>query len=161
MLIIDSCLHFSLHIYNELLPAQHNIYSSCRRRINSAEVSELLTSLQNSKCKICEGLRQNDYLNSIAKDPVDQSHSSFSVSDVVCHIVLHQQDVIKDYFGHQRTQRGRSGNPSAQQFGYNDMTIAAKRDIAQSVSGNTGGRYGKAKWYTVFDKPVKKCKTKK
>jgi hypothetical protein len=71
------------------------------------------------------------------------------------------QDVIEDYFGHQRTQRGRSDNPSAQQFGYNDMTIAAKRDIAPSVSGNTGGRYGKAKWYTVSDKPVKKRKAKK
>ncbi len=52
-------------------------------------------------------------------------------------------------------------NPSAQQFGYNDMTIVAKRDIAPSVSGNTGGRYGKAKWYTVSDKPVEKRKTKK
>ena len=27
------------------------------------------------------------------------------------------QDVIEDYFGHQRTQRGRSDNPSAQEFG--------------------------------------------
>ncbi len=73
------------------------------------------------------------------------------------------QDVIENYFGHQRTQRGRSDNPSAQQFGYNDhyMTITAKRAIAPSVSGNTGGRYGKAKWYTVSDKPVKKRKTKK
>ena len=49
------------------------------------------------------------------------------------------QDVIEDYFGHQRTQRGRSDNPSAKQFGYNDLTIAVKRDIAPSVSGNTGG----------------------
>ncbi len=32
------------------------------------------------------------------------------------------QDVIEDYFGHQRTQRGRSENPSAEQFGYNDLT---------------------------------------
>ncbi len=71
------------------------------------------------------------------------------------------QDVIEDYFKHQRTQRGRSDNPSAQQFSYNDMTIVAKRDIAPSVSGNTGGRYGKAKWYTVSDKPVEKRKTKK
>ena len=38
------------------------------------------------------------------------------------------QDVIEDYFGHQRTVQGRSDNPSAQQFGYNDLTIAAKRD---------------------------------
>ena len=68
------------------------------------------------------------------------------------------QDVIKDYFGHQRTQQGRSDNPKAKQFGYNDLTIAVKRDIAPSVSGNTGGRYGKAKWYTVSDDPVKKRK---
>ena len=49
------------------------------------------------------------------------------------------QDVIEDYFGHQRTQRGRSDNPTAEQFGYNDLTIAVNRDIAPSVSGNTGG----------------------
>jgi hypothetical protein len=49
------------------------------------------------------------------------------------------QDVIEDYFGHQRTQRGKSDKPSAKQFGYNDLTIAVKRDIAPSVSGNTGG----------------------
>ena len=56
------------------------------------------------------------------------------------------QDVIEDYFGHQRTQRGRSDNPSAQQFGYNDLTIAAQRDIAPTIKGNTGGRFGTAKW---------------
>ena len=55
------------------------------------------------------------------------------------------QDVIEDYFGRQRTVRGRPDNPSAQQFGYNDLTIAAKRDIAPSESGNTGGRYEKEK----------------
>jgi hypothetical protein len=68
------------------------------------------------------------------------------------------QYVIKDYFGHQRTQRGRSDNPSAKRFGYDDLTIAVKRDIAPSVSGNTGGRYGKAKWYTFSDDPVKTVK---
>lgn len=47
------------------------------------------------------------------------------------------QDVVKDYFGHQKTVRGRSDNPSAEQFCYDDMTIAAKRDIAR--------RYGKQK----------------
>ena len=44
------------------------------------------------------------------------------------------------------------------QFGNNDLTIAVKRGIAPSVSGNTGGQYGKAKWYTVSDDPVKKRK---
>ena len=71
------------------------------------------------------------------------------------------QDVIEDYFGHQRTVRGRSDNPSAQQFGYNDLTIAAKRDIAPSVSGNTGGRYGKEKWGFISEDPVKKRRKKK
>ena len=40
-----------------------------------------------SVCKICEGLRENDYLNSIAKDPVAPSHSPYSVTDVIRHIV--------------------------------------------------------------------------
>ena len=31
------------------------------------------------------------------------------------------QDVVEDYFGHQRGQGGRSDNPDAYQFGYNDF----------------------------------------
>ena len=38
------------------------------------------------------------------------------------------QDVLEDYFGHQRAKGGRSDNPTAQQFGYNDLTIAAQFD---------------------------------
>jgi hypothetical protein len=55
------------------------------------------------------------------------------------------QDVVEDYFGHQRAKGGRSDNPTAQQFGYNELTIAAQRDIAPVVRGNVGGRYGKEK----------------
>ena len=84
--IIDSCLHFSLHVYNWLLPNHHSIHLSRRRRINPAEIAELLLALHNGEFKICEGLRQNEYLTSIAKDPVD-SHDSFGPSDVVRHIV--------------------------------------------------------------------------
>ena len=40
------------------------------------------------------------------------------------------QDVLEDYFGHQRDKGKRSDNPTAQQFGYNDLTIAAQPDIA-------------------------------
>ncbi|CAB3994687.1 Transposable element P transposase [Paramuricea clavata] len=78
VLIIDSCLHFSLHVYNWLLPDDHKMYSSRRRRMNSAEIAELLLSLHNGEFKICKGLRQNEYLNSIAKD-VDTSHQSFAI----------------------------------------------------------------------------------
>ena len=46
----------------------------------------------------------------------------------------------------------------AQQFGYNDLTIAAQRDIAPVLRGNVGGRYEKKKWHQVSDEPVKKRK---
>ena len=36
------------------------------------------------------------------------------------------QDVLEDYFGHQRAKGGRADNPSAYEFGYNDLTIAAQ-----------------------------------
>ena len=66
------------------------------------------------------------------------------------------QDVLEDYFGHQRDKGRRSDNPTAQQFGYNDLTIAAQRDIAPVIRGNVGGRYKKVKWHTVSNEPVKK-----
>jgi hypothetical protein len=71
------------------------------------------------------------------------------------------QDVLEDYFGHQRSQGRRSDNPTAYQFGYNDLTIAAQRDIAPVIRGNFGGRYGKEKWYQVSDEPVNKRKKEK
>ena len=70
------------------------------------------------------------------------------------------QDVLEDYFGHQRDKGRRSGNPTAQQFGYNDLTIAAQRDIAPVIRGNVGGRYGKVKWHQVREEPVKKRQKK-
>lgn len=33
------------------------------------------------------------------------------------------QDILEDYFGHHRAKSGRSGNPTGQQFGPNDLTI--------------------------------------
>ena len=58
--------------------------------------------------------------------------------------------------------KGRiSDNPTAQQFGYNDLTISCQRDIAPVIRGNVGGRYGKVKWYQVSDEPVQKCQKKK
>ena len=68
------------------------------------------------------------------------------------------QDVLEDYFGHQRSKGGRSDNPTAQQFGYNDLTIAAQRDVAPVIRGNVGGRYEKKKWVKVSDEPVHKRK---
>ncbi len=52
-------------------------------------------------------------------------------------------------------------NPTAQQFGYNDLTIAAQRDIAPVIRGNVGGRYEKKKCYQVSDEPVHKRKKPK
>ena len=66
------------------------------------------------------------------------------------------QDVLEDYFGHQRARGGRSDNPTAQQFGYNDLTIALQRDIAPVIRGNVGGCYQVKKWQVVSEEPVKK-----
>ena len=59
------------------------------------------------------------------------------------------QDVLEDYFGHQRARGGRSDNPTAQQFGYNNLTIATQRDIAPVIGGNVGGRYEVQKWQVI------------
>ena len=71
------------------------------------------------------------------------------------------QDVPENYFGHRRAKGGRSDNPTAQQFGCNDLTIAAQRDIAPVLRSNVGGRYEKQKWNIVSDVPVKKSKRHK
>ena len=68
------------------------------------------------------------------------------------------QNVLEDYFRHQREKGRRSDNPTAQQFGYNDLTISCQRDIAPVIRGNVDGRYGKVKWHQVSDEPVRKAK---
>ena len=65
-------------------------------------------------------------------------------------------DVLEDYFSRQRDEGIRSDNPAAQQFGYNDQTIAAQRNIARVIRENVGGRYEKVKWHTVSNELVKK-----
>lgn len=67
------------------------------------------------------------------------------------------QDVLEDYIGHKKSKGGRrSDDPTAQQFGCNDLTIAAQRDIAPVIRGNVGERYQKKKWYQVSEEPVHK-----
>lgn len=63
---------------------------------------------------------------------------------------------MEDYLGHQKSQGGKSDNSTAQQFGYNDLTIAAQRDVAPVIRRNVEGRYEKEKWYQVSKEPVKK-----
>lgn len=74
------------------------------------------------------------------------------------------QDLLEEYFGHQR-ERGRfNDNPTVQAFGYNDLTLAVQRNIAPVVKGNVAGRHkGEcSKWYVVSEEPLpKRKKTKK
>ena len=71
------------------------------------------------------------------------------------------QDDLEDYFGHQRADGGRSDNPTAHEFRYNELTIAAQRDIAPVIRGNVGGRYKVRKWQEVSNEPAQKLvKTK-
>ena len=57
-------------------------------------------------------------------------------------------------------QRDRSDNPTAYEFGNNDLTIGIERVIAPVVRGNVGGHYEK-KWFTVSDEQVNKYKKMK
>ena len=66
------------------------------------------------------------------------------------------QGVLEDYFGHQHAKGRRADNLSAYEFWYNDLTIAAQRDIAPVIRGNVGGRYENKKWCAVSDEPVEK-----
>ncbi|CAB4010182.1 Transposable element P transposase, partial [Paramuricea clavata] len=74
------------------------------------------------------------------------------------------QDDVEEYFGYQRAQGRRSDNPSAAEFGYNDLRIATLRDVApQSIEGNVSGRHSgkKSRWCNVSDEPLPKKNTKK
>ena len=74
------------------------------------------------------------------------------------------QDDVEEYFGYQRAQGRRSDNPTAAEFGYNDLKIATLRDVApQSVEGNVSGRHSgkRSKWCNVSEEPLPKKKNKK
>ena len=70
------------------------------------------------------------------------------------------QDPLEEYFGHQRARGRYSDNPDLQRFGYNDLMIAAQRNIAPVVRGNVAGRHDgkKSKWFVVSDEPLPKRK---
>ena len=74
------------------------------------------------------------------------------------------QDDVDEYFGYQHVQGRRSDNPSAAEFGYNDLRIATLGDVApQSIEGNVSGWHSgkKTKWCNVSDEPKKKTKKEK
>ena len=73
------------------------------------------------------------------------------------------QDDLEEYFGFQRAQGSRSDNPTAADFGYNDLRISVLRDIAPAAEGNVSGRHSerKSKWYGVCEDPLPKRAKKK
>ena len=72
------------------------------------------------------------------------------------------QDDLEEYFGFQRAQGRRSENPTAADFGYNDLRISVLRDIAPAAEGNVSGRHSKeSKWYSVCEEPLPKRAKKK
>ena len=74
------------------------------------------------------------------------------------------QDDVEEYFGYQRAQGRRNDNPTAVEFGYNDLKIATLRDVApQSIEGNVSGRYSgkRSKWCNVSEEPLPKKKNDK
>ena len=73
------------------------------------------------------------------------------------------QDDLEEYFGYQRAQGRRSDNPTAADFGYNDLRISVLRDIAPTAEGNVAGRHhgARTKWSTVSEEPLPKRSKKK
>ena len=70
------------------------------------------------------------------------------------------QDDLEEYFGFQRAQGRRSDNPSAAEFGYNDLRKSTLRDVAPRIAGNVSGRHGgkRTKWFHTSDEPLPKKK---
>ena len=73
------------------------------------------------------------------------------------------QDDLEEYFGYQRAQGRRSDNPSAAEFGYNDLRIATLRDVAPVAEENVSVRHSAKinKWSNVCEEPLPKKKTVK
>jgi hypothetical protein len=63
------------------------------------------------------------------------------------------QDVLEEYFGYQRASGRRSDNPTAYEFGYNDITINMQKTI--KPKGNVYGR-NKGHWEKVSDETLAK-----
>ena len=63
------------------------------------------------------------------------------------------QDVLEEYFGYQRASGRWSENPTAYEFGYNDITINMQQTI--KPKGNVQGRHT-GHWETVSDEPLPK-----
>jgi hypothetical protein len=68
------------------------------------------------------------------------------------------QDDVEEYFGYQRPQGRRADNPTAADFGYNDLRISVLRDVAPVAEGNVAGRHTgqRSKWYNVSEEPLPK-----
>ena len=97
ILHVDSGLQFSLHVYNWLLPDIHPLYTTHQRRMDSARVVDFLEAIRDGKYVICKGLRQDEHVQSIAKDPDDASHTSFSNSDVIRHSIPNKIEVDSNF----------------------------------------------------------------
>ena len=68
------------------------------------------------------------------------------------------QDDVEEYFGYQRAQGRRADNPTAADFGYNDLRISVLRDTAPVAEGNVAGRHSgqRSKWFHVSEEPLPK-----
>ena len=145
--IINTTLDFSIYTFHWPIPENHTIYLDKKRSMGGKDIKELLTLVENAN--LCENwkkstlTRQGEYsVNARGKMFLSsQTHEGLKIAVhshiEAIHFVLGEgfqyvlserfmQDVLEDYFGHQRSKGGRSDNPTAQQFGYNDLTIAAQ-----------------------------------
>ena len=109
---------------------------NCPRQLSCYTRPRLRVLLHQTKCTPSLCYTKSCYTRPRLRDlcplPLKAIKFSLSVGFEYVFTESFMQDVIEDYFGHQRTKRGRSDNTSAQHFGYNDPTIAAQRDIPKN-----------------------------
>ena len=68
------------------------------------------------------------------------------------------EDDVDEYFGYQRSQGRHADNPTAADFGYNDLGISVLRDTVPIAEGNVAGRHSgqQSKWFHVSEEPLTK-----
>ena len=71
------------------------------------------------------------------------------------------QDILEEYFGHQRMLGCRTDNPTVHQFGYNANALRIQKDVSR-ISGNTRGRFDDTKaCHNVSAEPADKRRAKR
>ena len=65
---------------------------------------------------------------------------------------------VEESFGYQQALDRRANNPTAADFGYNNLRISVLRGTAPVAEGNVAGQHSgqRSKWFHVSEEPLPK-----